>query len=312
VTVGKIGVMHSENGGRGELADFLRTRRDRVRPEDVGLISHGSRRVPGLRREELAALAGVSPIYYTRLEQGQSFNASESVIEAIARALALSEDERAYLHELARPHPAKQRRRLRPESARPGIEQLINAMGEVPAVVLGRHSEVLAWNDLGHLLIAGHYDRGAPRRPADRPNLTRMLFLDPHTRELYRRWEEEAGRAVATLRVTAGRYADDAALTALVGELIVKSPEFAARWAKHPVQLCGSGTKYLHHPVVGDLDLQFEALHLPGDDGHRLLTYSAAPGSSHDAALHLLRTAARTATTAPDRQKGSAVPGSHV
>lgn len=115
-----------------------------------------------------------------------------------------------------------------------------------------------------------------------------MLFLDPHTRELYRRWDEEAGRAVATLRATAGRNSDDTALTALIGELIVKSAEFAACWAKHPVQLCTAGTKHLHHPVVGDLNLHYEALHLPGDDGHRLLTYTATPGSPHEAALKLL------------------------
>lgn len=262
--------------------------------------------MPGLRREELAQLAGVSPIYYTRLEQGQSTNASESVIDAIARAMALTDDERAYLHELARPRPAKRRRAQRPESVRRGIEQLIAAMRDVPALVLGRHSEVLAWNELGHLLFAGHYDRSAPSRPADRPNLTRMLFLDPHTRELYRRWEEEATRAVASLRVAAGRYADDTALTALVGELIVKSPEFAACWAKHPVQVCAAGTKYLHHPVVGDLELDFEALHLPEDDGHRLLTYTPAPGSSHEAALRLL-----TAPTRPaDQQRPAVAPAS--
>ncbi|BBH67895.1 transcriptional regulator [Actinoplanes sp. OR16] len=285
--------MQSENGTRGELADFLRSRRARLRPDDVGLVSYGARRVPGLRREELAQLAGVSPIYYTRLEQGQSTNASESVIEAIAGALALTDGERAYLHDLARPRPAKRRRAQRPESARRGVEQLIDAMRDVPALVLGRHSEVLAWNELGHLLFAGHYDRAAPRRPADRPNLTRMLFLDPHTRELYRRWDEEASRAVASLRMAAGRHPDDAALTALVGELIVKSREFAACWAEHPVQVCGAGTKHLHHPVVGDLDLDYEALHLPEDDGHRLLTYTAAPGSGHEAALRLLRAPAR-------------------
>ncbi|TWG21359.1 helix-turn-helix transcriptional regulator [Actinoplanes teichomyceticus] len=287
--------MRSESGGRGELADFLRSRRARLRPDDVGLVSHGPRRVPGLRREELAQLAGVSPIYYTRLEQGQSTNASESVIDAIARALALTDDERAYLHELTRPRPAKRRRAQRPESARRGVEQLIAAMRDVPAIVLGRHSEVLAWNELAHLLFAGHYDRTAPNRPADRPNLTRMLFLDPHTRELYRRWDEEASRAVASLRVAAGRYADDPALTALVGELIVKSPEFAACWAKHPVQVCGAGTKYLHHPVVGDLELDFEALHLPEDDGHRVLTYTPVPGSGHEAALQLLKSSTGTA-----------------
>ncbi|GAA4965040.1 helix-turn-helix transcriptional regulator [Actinoplanes utahensis] len=282
---------------RNELADFLRTRRARLRPEDIGLISYGSRRVPGLRREELARLAGVSPIYYTRLEQGQSTNASESVIEAIARALALTDDERAYLHELARPRPAKRRRPPRPDTARPGIERLITAMRDVPALVLGRHSEVLAWNELGHLLFAGHCDRAAPSRPADRPNLIRMLFLDPHTRELYRRWDEEAGRAVASLRVTAGRHADDPALTALVGELVVKSPEFAAFWAEHPVRVCGAGVKYLHHPVVGDLDLDYEALHLPDDDGQRLLTYTPAPGPAHEAALALLRSDVSARTT---------------
>ncbi|GAA2708133.1 helix-turn-helix domain-containing protein [Actinoplanes palleronii] len=287
--------MQSERGGRGELADFLRTRRARLRPEDVGLVSYGPRRVPGLRREELAQLAGVSPIYYTRLEQGQSANASESVIDAIARALALTDDERTYLHELARPRPAKRRRPQRTEAARRGVERLITAMRDVPALVLGRHSEVLAWNELGHLLFAGHVDRAAPNRPADRPNLTRMLFLDPHTRELYRRWDEEASRAVASLRVAAGRYSDDAALTALVGELIVKSPEFAACWAEHPVQVCGAGTKLLHHPVVGDLELDYEALHLPDDDGHRVLTYTPAPGSSHEAALQLLTASARVA-----------------
>ncbi|MBB4741889.1 transcriptional regulator with XRE-family HTH domain [Actinoplanes octamycinicus] len=272
-----------------ELADFLRTRRARLRPEEVGLVSYGARRVPGLRREELAQLAGVSPIYYTRLEQGQSTNASASVIEALARALVLTDDERAYLHDLARPRPAKRRRAPRPERAARGVEQLIAAMVDVPALVLGRRTEVLAWNELGHLLVGGHYDREAPSRPADRPNLTRMLFLDPHSRELYRRWDEQAGLAVASLRLVAGRHPDDAELTALVGELVMRSPEFASCWAKHPVQVCDAGTKALHHPLVGDLDLDYQVLHLPGDDGHRLLTYSAAPGSSDEAALRLLR-----------------------
>ncbi|BCJ47405.1 transcriptional regulator [Actinoplanes ianthinogenes] len=274
-----------------ELADFLRTRRARLRPEDVGLVSYGQRRVPGLRREELAQLAGVSPIYYTRLEQGQSHNASASVIEALARALVLTDDERAYLHDLARPRPAKRRRPARPARASRGVVQLITAMRDVPALVLGRRTEVLAWNELGHLLFAGHHDRTAPDRPADRPNLTRMLFLDPHTRELYRRWDEEAGRSAAALRIAAGRYPDDAELTTLVGELTVKSPESAACWARHPVQVCTAGTKHLHHPLVGDLTLDYQALHLPGDDGHRLLTYSAAPDTADEAALRLLRSA---------------------
>ncbi|GII75048.1 transcriptional regulator [Sphaerisporangium rufum] len=272
----------------GELGAFLRGRRARLTPQDAGLVSYGARRVPGLRREELAQLAGVSMTYYTRLEQGQSANASESVIESLARALMLDDDERRHLHDLARPRPARRRRTARPEVARPGTRRLIDAMREVPAVILGRRSEVLAWNRLGHRLLAGHLDEAAPDRPADRPNLTWMLFLDPHTRELYSRWAEEGDRAVASLRLVAGRHPDDPELTALIGELCVKSPEFAARWARHPVRRCLSGTKHLRHPELGDLELEFEVLDLADETGHRMITYTAAPGTYSQAALQLL------------------------
>jgi transcriptional regulator with XRE-family HTH domain len=287
-----------------ELGDFLRSRRAGLTPEEVGLVAYGARRVPGLRREELAQLAGVSATYYTRLEQGQSGNASESVIDAIARALNLNEDERAHLHDLARPRPAKRRRPARPDTARRGTKQLIHAMTDIPAVVLGRRNEVLAWNRLGHLLLAGHCDYAAPDRPADRPNLTLMLFLDPHTRDLYSRWPEEAARAVAALRLIAGRYPDDRELAALIGELSMKSPEFAALWSKHPVQNCMTGTKYLHHPEVGDFELEFEALHLADNTGHRIMAYPATPGTPSEAALRLLQTSAdsrdHTTISVPD------------
>jgi transcriptional regulator with XRE-family HTH domain len=273
----------------GTLGEFLRTRRARLTPEAAGIVSYGPRRVPGLRREELAQLAGVSPTYYTRLEQGQSTNASQSVIDALASALNLDEDERAHLADLARPMSATRRRRPRPEAARPGTVRLINAMTNVPAVVLGRRSEVLAWNPLGHSLLAGHCDFDAPDRPSERPNLTQMLFLDPHTRELYSRWSEEAARAVASLRLIAGRFQDDRELTELIGELALKSREFAALWSAHPVQNCTSGTKHLHHPAVGQLELEFEVLHLPDDSGQRIITYTAAPGSASASALSLLR-----------------------
>jgi transcriptional regulator with XRE-family HTH domain len=273
-----------------ELGDFLRSRRAAVSPEEVGVVSYGRRRVPGLRREELAQLAGVSVTYYTRLEQGQSGNASASVIDAIARALKLTADERAHLHDLARPKRARRPRPGKPDMARPGTRQLINAMVDIPATVLGRRSEVLAWNALGHALLAGHCDVGAPDRPADRPNLTRMLFLDPHTRDLYPRWREEAARAVASLRLVAGRYPDDPELAALIGELSMKSAEFAALWSKHPVQNCMSGSKELRHPEVGEFELAFEVLHLPDDTGHRIITYTATPGTASEAALRLLRT----------------------
>ncbi|MFE9692075.1 helix-turn-helix transcriptional regulator [Micromonospora sp. NPDC005806] len=275
--------------GAGELGEFLRSRRARLAPEDVGVVSYGARRVPGLRREELAQLAGVSITYYTRLEQGQSGNASDAVIEALARALRLTDDERAHLHDLARPRPGRRRRPARPDTASQGVRQLIAAMTEVPALVLGRRTEVLAWNSLAHRLLAGHLDPDAPDRPVDRPNLTRMLFLDPHTRDLHVRWEEEAARAVAALRLVAGRHADDRELAELIGELSMKSPAFAALWSRHPVQTCVSGTKRLRHPVVGEFDLDFEMLHLPGDAGHRLMTYPAAVGSPAEAALRLLQ-----------------------
>lgn len=271
-----------------ELGEFLRSRRDALTPEQAGVNSYGMRRVPGLRREELAQLAGVSVAYYTRLEQGQSARASDSIIDAIARALQLRDDERAHLFELARPRPVRRPRQPRPERPTPGGLQLVDAMTGVSAVLLGRRNDVLAWNPLGHALFAGHLPFDAPQDPAARPNLTRMLFLDPHTRELYRDWKDEAALLVASLRFVAAQYPDDRALAELVGELSVKSTEFAGRWARHTVQLCSSGTKHLHHPEIGDLDLDYEALHLPDTDGQRLIIHTAARGSSSAQALSLL------------------------
>lgn len=286
-----------------ELGEFLRVRRAALQPEDVGLLNYGIRRVPGLRREELAMLAGVSNTYYTRLEQGLSNNASESVIDSIARALNLNTDERAHLFNLARPGKTKRRTLTKPDKARPGTLRLIRSMFTTPAVVLGRRSEVLAWNALGHRLVAGHLDLASPETPSTRPNMTRMLFLDPHTRELYSRWHEEATRAVASLRLLAGMTSDDLELATLVGELTLKSPEFATLWAKHPVENCMSGLKYMHHPEVGDLELNFEVLTQPDESGHRILMYTADPGTPAEEALQLLRAEtdvpAATVTTRP-------------
>jgi transcriptional regulator with XRE-family HTH domain len=270
------------------LGEFLRSRRSKLKPEDVGIMSYGARRVPGLRREELAQLAGVSATYYTRLEQGQSTGASEAVIDALARALSLTDDERAHLHDLARPTPAKPRRAARPAMARPGMVQLINAVADVPAVVLGVRNEVLAWNALGHLLLAGHLDFDAPAHPARRPNLTRMLFVDPLYRDMFVDWAEEATRVVAQLRLVAGRRTDDRELAELVGELTMKSAEFAALWSKHPVATCVSGVKRLAHPVVGALELSYEALLLADEPDRRVIMYNAEPGSASAAALRLL------------------------
>ena len=259
-----------------DLGAFLRSRRARLTPEHVGLASFGARRVPGLRREELAQLAGVSATYYTRLEQGQSTNASESVIEALARALELDDDERAHLHRLARPGPVPRKRPRRRETARPSTVRLVEAMG-VPAVVLGRRTDVLAWNPRGHRLLAGHI------APDARPNLTRLLFLDAHTRELYTRWDEEAARAVASLRIVAGRFPDDRDAG--------RAGRRAERQEPRVRRACGrstrsrtasSGVKHLRHPELGELELEFQALTLPDDSGQRILTYTGP-------ALELLR-----------------------
>lgn len=271
-----------------ELGEFLRSRRDRLTPEEVGVNSYGRRRVPGLRREELAQLAGVSMTYLTRLEQGQSQNASDSVIEALARALQLDDDERAHLFALANHTVPKRPRASRCEVAKPGAEQLLHSMGDVPAMLLGRFNDILAWNRSGHLLLAGHLDFEAPRREEDRPNQLRLLFLDPHTRDLYANWENEAALAVASLRYVAADYADDRRLAELVGDLSMNSTKFASLWAGHDVRLCTSGTKRFRHPQVGELELRYEVLHLPEGNGQRILTHTADPGSSSFAALRLL------------------------
>src|SRR3984957_18444275 len=170
----------------------------------------------------------------------------------------------------------------------PGGQALVDAMTGVSAVLLGRRNDVLAWNPLGHALFAGHLPFDAPQALDARPNLTRMLFLDPHTRELYPNWNDEAALLVASLRFVAAQYPEDRALAELVGELSVKSTEFAGLWAKHTVQLCSRGTKHLHHPEIGDLDLDYQALHLPDTDGQRLVIHTAARGSSSSHALSLL------------------------
>ncbi|WP_353951475.1 helix-turn-helix transcriptional regulator [Knoellia sp. S7-12] len=273
-----------------ELGEFLRSRRDALSPESAGVRGYGRRRVPGLRREELAHLAGVSVTYLTRLEQGQSQNASDAVIDALARALQLDPDERAHLFALAHPAPAKPRRAARPETAKPGAQQLLHSMTETPALLLGRFNDILAWNRLGHLLLAGHLDFTAPTRAGLRPNQIRLMFLDPHTRELHRDWATEAALAVSSIRFVAAQFPDDRRLAELIGELSLNSPEFASLWAKHAVKLCTSGTKRFHHPQVGDLDLDYEVLHLPEGSGQRLLTYTAQPDSPSLAGLRLLAT----------------------
>ncbi|MFC7328108.1 helix-turn-helix domain-containing protein [Marinactinospora rubrisoli] len=272
-----------------DLGEFLRSRRARLRPADVGLVDYGGRRrVPGLRREELARLAGVSVGYYTRLEQGQSPNASDAVLDAIARVLRLDDTERSHLYALARPAVAASRRGTRPERLRSEVGVLVESLGAVPALVLGRRADVLAWNRMAHALLAGHLDFTAPRRPAGRPNWARMFFLEPHVRDLFTDWERKARDTVADLRLIAGRHPHDTRLAALVGELTTRSADFAALWAAHPVRGCAHHTRTYRHPVVGRLTLTDELLQLPDDEGQRLVVFSAEPGSASEAALRLL------------------------
>ncbi|MFC5654639.1 helix-turn-helix transcriptional regulator [Streptomyces nogalater] len=264
-----------------EVGDFLRSRRARIRPGEVGLPTHGRRRVPGLRREEVAQLAGVSVDYYIRLEQGRGTRVSDAVLDAIARVLRLDETEHGYLRTVARPA----RRRMRPAAptrVRPGIRALLDGMERSPAFVLDHRMNVLAWNALGDA-VSG-YGR---MTPAER-NVPRQLFLDPDARELYPDWPAVAAMAVAHLRLGAGRYADDAGLCALIGELSVKSEDFRRLWADHEVRECSYGVKRIRHPVAGLLTLPYETLTVPSQPDQTLVVYSPEPGSETAERLALL------------------------
>ncbi|MCX5012091.1 helix-turn-helix transcriptional regulator [Streptomyces sp. NBC_00555] len=282
---------------RAELGEFLRSRRARLRPEDVGLPDYGRhRRVPGLRREELALLAGVSVAYYTRLEQGSGHNVSAEVLDAIARALRLDGTERAHLTHLARPQARRRRQSHRPQQVRPELRTLMDAMEGVPAYLVGRRQDVLGWNRLAAAVFG---DFGA--LPVQERNLVRLVFLDPATAELYAEWECRACEVVSNLRMYAGQHPDDEQLTALVGELSVKNEEFRRLWAAHTVADKTHGVKKLRHPLVGELDLYFERLELPDDPAQFLVTFHAAPGSPSEDALRLL-----SSWSAPSEQAGTA------
>ncbi|MGW5333470.1 helix-turn-helix transcriptional regulator [Streptomyces bauhiniae] len=276
-----------------DLGEFLKSRRAALRPEEVGLTPlPNRRRVSGLRREELAMLSGVSVTHYTRLEQGRAAGASDSVLSAIARTLRLTDDETAHLRALAR--PSRRTTPSRPEHASASVRQLLSAMPAVPALALDRRNDILAWNTPGHALLAPHLSADAPDSPATRPNLTRMLFLDPTYRALHRDWPTEAVLAVASLRQVTARHPDDQRLTDLVGQLTIHSDEFTTLWKRHPVRTCTSGVKRLHHPAVGPLDLTFETLTLPTPSGQRLITYTAEAGSPSERALRDLTQAPPT------------------
>ncbi|WP_117210471.1 helix-turn-helix domain-containing protein [Allorhizocola rhizosphaerae] len=267
------------------LAAFLKSRRDRITPVEIGLRTYGTaRRVPGLRREELAQLAGVSAGYYTRLEQGQAETASKQVLDALARVLQLDHIETVHLHNLAR-QPAKQAlSEPRREKPHPRVLALLESLGEtMPAMVLGRRGDVLAWNRAGHALKAEHIPFDAPQDPAHRPSTPRMFFLDPLSRDLHSNWDELARIHVAYLRLTAGRYPTDARLAELIGELTIRSDEFAALWATGDVADCTVGTMRLQHPTVGALSVAYQVWLQPDSPDHRLEIYTPNDSSSADA-----------------------------
>ncbi|MFI0147681.1 helix-turn-helix domain-containing protein [Streptomyces globisporus] len=270
---------------RAELSEFLRTRRAKLQPQDVGLPEFGrARRVPGLRREELAQLAGVSVAYYTRLEQGNGRNVSAEVLDAIARALRLTDAEHAHLNHLARPARHKKKRRpARVQRVRTGLLYLLDNMDGIPAYVTGARSDILAWNAMAAAVFG---DWGA--LPPGERNWARLVFLSAGYRDLFVNWDSKASDMVSYLRLYAGCHPDDPELSALVGELSVKSDEFRRLWATHNVKEKGHGVKLVRHPLAGDLTLSYETLNLPDDEEQHLVTYHAEPGSESAQALRLL------------------------
>ncbi|MGW7526640.1 helix-turn-helix domain-containing protein [Streptomyces sp. NPDC054783] len=279
---------------RAELSEFLRSRRARLKPEDVGLPDFGRhRRVPGLRREELAQLAGVSVAYYTRLEQGNGRNVSAEVLGSIARALRLSDAEHAHLTHLAKPTWHKKKPAARQQQVRVTLRQLLDTMDGVPAYVVGRRSEILAWNRMAEAVFGDWAELPAAER-----NWARLVFLRPDYRELFVDWEQKAIDIVCALRMDAGCHPDDPRLSALVGELSVKSEEFRRLWATHDVKEKSHGVKHLQHPLVGGLALNFESFRLTGDADQSLVTYHAEPGSPSADSLRLLASWGTDATRA--------------
>jgi transcriptional regulator with XRE-family HTH domain len=281
---------------RNDMREFLVSRRARITPEQAGLPAYGSnRRVKGLRREEVALLAGISAEYYIRLERGNVRGASEDVLDGIARALQLGEADRMHLFDLARAantSPAKRsRRRLPQEHVRPAVQRILDSLVGVPAFVENDRLDVLAANALGEAFYAHQYADSV--RPI---NGARFVFLNPNATEFLLDWETIATDVVGILRAAAGRDPYDERLTNLVGELSTRSEEFRVRWAAHPVNLHRVGTKRFHHPIVGDLTLDFERLELAGDPGQRMTFYSAEPGSPSRERLDLLASWATTPT----------------
>ncbi|GAA2157548.1 transcriptional regulator with XRE-family HTH domain [Humibacillus xanthopallidus] len=286
-----------------DLKEFLTTRRAKITPEQSGLPLYGAnRRVAGLRREEVALLAGISVEYYTRLERGSVGNVSEGVLDGLVHALQLDEAERDHLYRLVRaasaPAGRGPRRAPTRRQVRPALQRVLDQM-LLPAFMRNGRFDVLAANDLGRALYSPLYAFAAAHTPGEPPNSARFIFLDPHASEFFIDHDRTADDCVAFLRAEAGRDPYDKALSDLVGELSTRSEDFRRRWAAHDVRYHRTGRKRLHHPLVGDLELDYEAFELPGDPGQRVNVYTAPPDSPSDAALNLLASwTARDGSTA--------------
>lgn len=278
---------------RTEVREFLISRRARITPEQAGIEPVGGRRrVAGLRRDEAARLAGVSVDYYTRLERGNLSGVSDSVLDAIARALRLDRTERDHLFDLARSaDPGARLPRTEPviSPIEPAWQHLLDAITDAPAFIINHRSDTLASNALGRALYCDLFEDAA-----DQPNYSRYIFLDPRSRDFYPDWNDVASTNVAALRREAARFPHDRGLAQLIGELSMRSDEFRTRWAAHDVHRYSTGTKRFRHPVVGALELQFVQLEVDADTGTTLTVYPAAPGSEHAEALQLLASWAAT------------------
>ncbi|WP_329456443.1 helix-turn-helix domain-containing protein [Streptomyces sp. NBC_01497] len=267
------------------LGGYLRVRRERLRPQDAGLPGGTRRRVPGLRREEVALLAGISVEYYLRLEQGRDKHPSDQVLTALAGALQLDEDAERYLYDLGRPAPpARRRRTARPERVSPGVRSLIDSWPATPALVQGRSMTTLAANPVA-VALSPYFAPGV--------NTLRAAFLEPEMRELYEDWEGMTAKVVAYLRSVVGAGTDDARLVEVVGELSLRSERFRTLWARQDVRLKTSGSSRFHHPQVGAMELSYEKLALPNAPGQVLVTYHARAGTESHEKLELLAHLAR-------------------
>jgi transcriptional regulator with XRE-family HTH domain len=278
---------------RSDVKEFLTSRRAKITPQQAGLPAGRNRRVPGLRRTEVASLAGMSVEYYSRLERGNLAGVSEEVLDALSRALELDEAERAHLYDLARAAGSRPtpRKRAQLEPLRHSLLATLDAITTAPAVINNGRSDMVAANDLARALFSELFVQSS--RPV---NNARFVFLDPRATTFYKDWSKVADETVAALRTQVGRDPYDKALSDLVGELSTQGDEFRTRWAAHNVRQHYTGTKRVRHPVVGDIELIYEVFDVSTDNGLRLIVYTTQPGSTSEDALRLLASWAATQT----------------